>query len=335
VRVLFVTAMWPNEERPWHGTFVKSQAESLERQGVDVDVLTIRGYAGRTAYARAAASLAALNARPSHDLVHAHYGHAGVAARALLRRPLVVSYCGDDLLGTRTRDGDLTARSRLEAAVFSRLAHVAAATITKSAEMAAALPENVRARNHVIPNGVDLERFKPVPRDMARERLGWSREGRVLLFLANPDVATKNYSLAAAVAARVAVRHPDVELRVGWGHPPEDVPLLLSASNVLLFTSQSEGSPNVVKEAMAAELPVVSTQVGDVEERVRGVAGCFVRPPAVEELAGAVLSALEYDRAPEARAAVAALSIDAVATRIRGVYTAVLAHQAHQIEAIA
>ena len=51
MRVLFVTAMWPNEERPWHGTFVKSQAESLERQGVDVDVLTSRGYAGRTAYA--------------------------------------------------------------------------------------------------------------------------------------------------------------------------------------------------------------------------------------------------------------------------------------------
>ena len=320
MRVLFVTALWPSDARPWHGSFVKSQADSLEREGVEVEVLVVDSFRRRSAYAQAAATCARLALRPSHDLVHAHYGHAAVAARAYATRPLVVSYCGDDLLGTRTPSGCLTRRSRAEAAVFRRLAYVSARTITKTAEMEAALPPATRPRNHVIPNGVDLARFAPLPRDVARERLGWPQEGRVILFLANPEVATKNYPLAVDTAARVAERLPDATLRVGWGYPHEEVPLLTSASDVLLFTSQAEGSPNAVKEAMAAELPIVATPVGDIEERLSGVEGCFVCPPDATALAAAVVRALERGRSPSARAAVEQLALDAVARRVREVY---------------
>ncbi|MEA2421678.1 MAG: teichuronic acid biosynthesis glycosyltransferase TuaC, partial [Thermoleophilaceae bacterium] len=268
MRVLFVTNMWPDEERPWYGSFVKSQADSLERLGVDLDVLAIRGYAGGGAYARATASVGRLNFRKrEHDLVHAHYGHSGVVGRMHLRAPLIVSYCGDDLLGTRTPDGGLTRRSRAEVAVFRQLARVSAATITKSQEMEAVLPAAARARNHVIPNGVDLDRFRRIDRAEARRRLGWDPDESTALFLANPEIAAKNYPLAAATCERL----PDVRLRVAHGLPYSDVPLLLSAADALLFTSRSEGSPNVVKEAMAAELPVVSTAVGDVPERLAGV----------------------------------------------------------------
>lgn len=316
MRVLFLTNMWPDEERPWYGAFVKSQADSLERLGVELDVLAIRGYAGRGAYAQAAARIARLNRARPHDVVHAHYGHSAVVGRLQLRAPLIVSYCGDDLLGTRTPEGGLTARSRVEAAVFSQLARVSAATITKSAEMERALPAAVRHRNHVIPNGVDLERFRPIARDEARRRLGWELGERTVLFLANPAIAAKNHPLAVATCERL----PGVRLQVAHDLPAADVPLLLSAADALLFTSISEGSPNVVKEAMAAELPVVSTPVGDVPERLRGVRGCHVCEPHPEALARALEDALEGGRSPEARAAVAPLSSEAVARRVLDLY---------------
>lgn len=316
MRVLFVTNMWPDEERPWYGAFVKSQADSLERLGVELDVMSIRGYAGRGAYASAAARMARLGRSLPHDVVHAHYGHSGAVARLQTRAPLILSYCGDDLLGTRTNGGGLSTRSRIEAAVFRQLARASAATITKSEEMQRALPASVRGRNHVIPNGVDLDRFRPIPRDEARRLLGWDAEERTALFLANPAIATKNHPLAVATCERL----PGVRLRVAHDHPYSDVPLLLSAADALLFTSLSEGSPNVVKEAMAAELPVVSTPVGDVPERLRGVPGCYVREADPDALAVALAEAIERGRAPEARAAVAPLSSEAVARRILDLY---------------
>jgi hypothetical protein len=90
VRVLFVTNMWPDEERPWYGTFIKTQADSLERLGVEVDVLPIRGYQGRAAYGRAIGELRQVIRREAYDVVHAHYGHAGVVGRFQRRAPLVV-----------------------------------------------------------------------------------------------------------------------------------------------------------------------------------------------------------------------------------------------------
>ena len=99
---------------------------------------------------------------------------------------------------------------------------------------------------------------------------------------------------------------------------------MMSAADALLVTSRAEGSPNVVKEAMASELPVVSTPVGDVAERLGGVAGCHVRPAEPDLLAEAVVAALRNGRSPQARRAVASLSTEAVARRVLAVYERVL-----------
>jgi glycosyltransferase involved in cell wall biosynthesis len=267
--------------------------------------------------------VAKVNFSQAYDVVHAHYGHAGVVARLQLRAPLVVSYFGDDLLGTRSSSGRITPRSRLEVTVFRELSRVSSATITKSAEMERVLPPRCRRRNHVIPSGVDLEHFSRLPRADARRQLGWDN-GPVILFAGNPSVVAKNYPLAREVERRVAVAVPAVRMHVASGDVTHNhMPLLMSAADVLLVTSRSEGSPNVVKEAMATELPIVTTPVGDVEMRLEGLAGCYVRPPKADQLAEAVLAALGHGRVPEARAAVAALSLEAVARRILAVYDSV------------
>src|ERR1700730_6019845 len=100
MRVLFVTNMWPDRERPWYGSFVHSQARSLRDLGVEVDVLAIRGYASKWEYLKGAQAMVRRNFDGRHDVIHAHYGHSAVVARLDVCSPLVVSYCGDDLLGT-------------------------------------------------------------------------------------------------------------------------------------------------------------------------------------------------------------------------------------------
>jgi teichuronic acid biosynthesis glycosyltransferase TuaC len=330
MRVLFVTNMWPDEARPWYGTFIETQARSLQSLGHDVRTVAIRGYQSKSEYLRAIPVVRADAANA--DVVHAHYGHSAVVARAQLRRPLVVSYCGDDLLGTATEGGGTTVRSRVEAALFRQVARVADATITKSAEMEAVLPVAARARNSVIPNGVDLARFRPGSRAAARTELGWPDEERAVLFVGNPDVAAKNHALAAAVCARARESVDGLRLRVAWGEPPERMPTLMSAADALLFPSRSEGSPNAVKEALAMELPVVATAVGDVPERLMGLDGCYAGAPDVDGLARALVEALRVGRVPDARRRAEELSLERVAERVSAVYAeAVERHRASRL----
>ncbi len=312
--------MWPDEVRPWHGPYVKRQADSLEAAGVRVDVHAIRGYADRWAYGTSARRIAGLNRGCDYDVIHAHYGHAGVIARLQVQAPIVVTYWGSDLLGKRTPSDSITVKSRIEAAVFRQLARVASATITQSQQMEEVLPAACRGRNHVLPAGIDLERFRPLPREQARRRLDWPLQEQVVLFAGNPELAVKNHPLAEATLARLARDRPGVRLRVAWGNPPDEMPLFMSAADALLLPSRSEGSPNVVKEAMAAELPVVATPVGDVSELLAGVPGCSVCPADPAELAVGLAAALDHGRTPDARVAVAPLDIAEIARRTIEVY---------------
>jgi glycosyltransferase involved in cell wall biosynthesis len=327
MRVLFVTNMWPDRERPWYGSFVYSQAESLRDIGVELDVLAIRGYASNWNYVRGAGQALRHGLRGGHDLVHAHYGHSAVVGRLAFRRPLVISYCGDDLLGTpMPGQPDRMSRGSLAlAAAFAQFGNVARATITKSQQMAELLPRRVRRRNYVIPNGVDLEMFHRLDREVVRERLGWPIEQKVALFVGNPSVERKNFALAAEAGALAQARCGSFQLRRATGVAPDDMPLWMSAADVLVHPSWSEGSPNVIKEAMACELPIVATPAGDVAERLRGIPGCHVLEPDAEQFATAMLDAAGHWPSRAARECVSELSVERVARRVLAVYEDVVA----------
>jgi glycosyltransferase involved in cell wall biosynthesis len=318
-RVLFVTNMWPEESRPYYGSFIASQARSLTARGVDVDVLSVRGYLGVRAYARAMLALPRVSRRAPYDLVHVHYGHTALAAIGVPKRPLVVSYCGGDLLGEPRARG-ITRKSRAEVAVFRQLARLATRTITKSAEMEMALPRALRRRNHVLPNGVDLEIFAPRPRAQARAELGWEGDLKTVLFLGNPEDPRKNVTLAREAVALLNQTEPKAELKTAWGVAADRVPVYLNAADCLVFPSLSEGSPNLVKEAMACALPIVSTPVGDVPERLGGIEGCFVREPEPRAFAAALAVAIEIGRAPAARKAIETLGLGQIAARLMAIY---------------
>ena len=317
-RVLVVTNQWPRASLPLCGVMVVRQVESLAEAGVETDVIAIDGDLG--SYLRAAGRILALNLRPRrYDVIHAHTGHSGVLACLQLRYPVVFSYVGYDLdVPAEDREGTRTSFERL---VFRHLSRLVAGTIAKSARGRRRLPPGGLARNTLLPNGVDRELFAPMPRAEARRLLGWDEEQPTVLFAADPTRYTKRYELAEAAMALVREAIPDARLAICDGVPPSEVPLWMNASDVLLLTSVAEGSPNVVKEAMACNLPVVSVDVGDVREVVTGARNCHVCSDDARHLARAVIEVIHaLPERSDGRERTRELDAGAIARRLSEVY---------------
>ena len=317
MNVLVVTNMYPSPGRPYSGTFVRSQVESLEGLGVSTSLFEIQGWRSRWAYARALRELPRIVRRQRPDVVHAHYGLSGAAAMRV-DAPLVVSFCGDDVLGTTGSNGRITTRSRVLCQLSFAAARRADAVIVKSEEMR----ERTRGARSVdvIPNGVDLAFFAPKRRVDARLEMGWPEKGAIVLFAGSPDEPRKNWSLARSATSRLEKEGRDVHLIALTGRPQDEVVTAMNAADVLLLPSYHEGSPNVVKEAMAVGLPVVAAPVGDCAERL---AGCF--PGAVVErttdaFARAVSSVLDVGGRSNGRELIAPLELSVVARRVLDVY---------------
>jgi teichuronic acid biosynthesis glycosyltransferase TuaC len=320
--VLVVACVDDAPERPHYGIFTRRQVDSVRRLGIHCDLLAIAGYRSPLAYAAAAARLArmSLDGNHRHALVHAHGGEAAVAATAYLGAPLLVSYQGSDLLGSPDTRNRIPINWRARSALIRQHARLTAATITKSRVMEPALPARVRTRNHVIPNGVDLERFKPRDRDAARSDLGWDRDERVVLYASDPSRPSKRPDLARAACERASESVGGVRLHVAHGLRPEVMPDLMNASDCLLHPSASEGSPNVVKEALACNLPVVATPAGDVPELLAEVENCHVCQPSADELAAALIRCLDPPCRSDGRKHSEDLDERRIAARLVSVY---------------
>jgi len=302
------------------------QAESIRAAGAEVDVLELRGHP-KLKYIQGALQLR--QRLDSADLVHAHFGYWGWVARTQFRKPVVISFMGNDLLGKPTATGQTKALSRLVVQINRRLARSVDAVIVKSDEMARVVAP---VRSHIIPNGVDLGVFYPMDRDEARMKLGWPRDGkRFVLFPSHPDLPVKGFPLAQAVVEWAAPRVAQpIELVALRDVPPEQVPYYMSASDAMLLTSFQEGSPNVVKEGMACNLPVVSAAVGDVADLLGGVAACKACPREKESLGTALVHILNHEQRSDGRTALKLrnLDSDSVARRIIKIYEEVLARKA-------
>lgn len=317
IRVLTVTNMWPSEQRPHWGVFVKSQVDSLVAAGIDNTLYEIEGWRSSATYFRALQELPGVAQAAGADLVHAHYGLSGAAA-STVRLPLVLSLLGDDLLGRPDGDGKLSLKSRALLPVSWYAARRAAEVIVKSTEMRGRIPNISRVT--VIPNGVDLDLFAPSPRDAARDALGWRRDGAVLLFAANPEEPRKNYKLAREVVGQLRAVGRDVRLEHVYGKPQSVMVQAMNAADVLLLPSYHEGSPNVVKEAMACNLPVVAAPVGDCEERLRHCRPSAVVARNTTAFTDAIMQILASGTRSNGRACVSPLALPTVAQQVISVY---------------
>jgi teichuronic acid biosynthesis glycosyltransferase TuaC len=318
--VLVVTTAWPHADNPTYGIFVQRERDAMGALGVCSDLLFVRGYASRLAYPAAAIELARLAKRRRYRIVHAYGGEAALVASLVRSAELVVTYLGSDLLGSSTANGQVSSVWRLRRSVIRASSRLPTRTLTRSIQMEGALPETARRRNTVMPAGVDDSVFRPIGRDDARAALGWSHDERVALFASDPAVAGKRHWLAVEAVQCARSQLPDLRLHVLQGVAPDDVPLAMNAADCLLFTSAREGSPNVVKEAVMCNLPVVSTQVGDVEDTLGGVEPSWLCRDGPKELAAALVDCLRSPVRSNGRAAAGRLTARNIAERLAAVY---------------
>jgi teichuronic acid biosynthesis glycosyltransferase TuaC len=279
VRILFVTNMYPNPERPAYGTFVWQQAEQLRQFGHTVDVVNILGFRSKLNYVKSAFEVMHRTRSTAYDIVHAHYGFSAFPAWFRRNAPLVLTLHGGDLLG---RSFEI-----LCSRVIWRLAD---AVIVVSEEMRRLIP------GVVVPCGVDLNLFKPYDRDEARARLGWPMNNFVVLFPFDPARPVKRYDLAKAAVERIAKAGTCAELVTVFSIENREMPWYYSAADAMILCSDREGSPTSVKEALACNLPVVATNVGDVREILNGVPGTRLCKQDVSELARGLREVLGISR---------------------------------------
>jgi glycosyltransferase involved in cell wall biosynthesis len=172
----------------------------------------------------------------------------------------------------------------------------------------------------VIPSGIDLDRFKPMDPLVCKQKLGWSARSFHVLFASSNGDPVKRPELAKAAVAQLSRPDYPAEFHFISGIPTAKVPLWLNAGDALLMTSLHEGSPNIVKEAMACGLPVVSVEVGDVAERIEGIEGCYLAQPRPAELAEKLGLVRERGRRLDCRAQLEELSITKVAQKLKRCY---------------
>lgn len=319
MRVLMLTSVWPTPERPELAPFLVRQVNFLRKAGVSVDVFPVQGHMRPDAYLRAWQKVRKLMRRRAWDLVHAQWAQSALTCLPT-RLPLVVTFHGSDVQGIPGRKHRRTLPGWVLQRVARAVARVASEAIVVAERMVDLLP---RREYHVIPCGVDLELFRPCPRDEARARLGLNPAGRYILFAANPARPVKRYSLARAAVDSLDAGQA-AELMVTSGVDPNMMPLYMNACDALLLTSVHEGSPTVVKEALACNLPVVSTDVGDVAERIRDVEGCELCDSQPQALAGALGRVLDAGRRVSGRNAVKQLDESLLTRRVIGVYESAL-----------
>lgn len=319
MKVLVATAMYPSEDSPAWGTFVRTQVESLQRIGVDAEPFVLDGANRKLMYLQGVRDLRRRLGGRDVDLVHAHYSYVGVVARAQRSVPVVLTFHGDDLLGTIGVDGRQTRISRSIVAAGKALARVIDGIVVQNRVMADLLRWHPNV--HVIPHEVDLDVFRPTERDEARRLLGLDFDRRYILFASPPDTAVKRFPLARDAAEILRRRDPRVELLVVYKETQDRLALYMSACDALVFPSYQEGSPNIVKQAMACNLPIVATNVGDVVEVVDGTEGCFVvGEPDAEIFANQLERIISSRPRTDGRERVRHLAGPIVANRLREVY---------------
>ncbi|RQG95386.1 glycosyltransferase [Natrarchaeobius chitinivorans] len=288
--------------------FFDQQVSALEDRGVDCTVVGVpgrdRGDSVRTPldYARFYPKILSEVRSDRYDLVHANYGLVAPFALAQPVRPTVLTLWGTDLMA--------------EWEWLRSISRFGARRVSEAVVPSSVMSRQLEIDHELIPFGVDTERFRPIPRTVARERIGWETDRPVVLFPYDPSRAVKDFPRARRIVDRLDA---DVELRPIDGVDYEEMPYYLNASDALLVTSTRESGPMVVKEAAACNLPIVSTDVGFVSETVSGLRNCFVSDDD-GELTLALTVILEDGRRSNGRERIDGMGLETMGDRLVALY---------------
>ena len=243
-------------------------------------------------------------------MVHAHVGLSGLLANLQRKKPVVTTYHGSDI-----NESNLLPFSKLAMCWSSWNVFVSRQTM-----------EVVHPKRNfsLLPCGVEINDLQLLGKSEARQMMHLVQDRYYVLFAGSYDRDVKNAPLAKETVSKLPEKN--VELLELKGYSQEEVMMLMCAVDALLLTSLNEGSPQVVKEALACGCPVVSVDVGDVYERIKGIDGCYVAKSFdSDELAGLLVKALSFSGKTEGRRRIISDKLDnsSVALRLMEIYSKV------------
>ncbi|HVB55649.1 MAG TPA: glycosyltransferase [Candidatus Acidoferrales bacterium] len=305
--------------------FARRQVEALAKLGIDVRIFHLRSRTHPRLLLTEWIRLRRTINEFSPEVVHAHYGTvtAFLCGLATLR-PVAVTFRGSDL--------------NFEPGIgFFRncFGHLLSQLSALRAELICCTSARLKARLWwrkrevvVVPTGVNLDLFCPIPRDCVRRALGWDINERIVLFNAGRNPATKGLALACQAVEAAKRTLGFIRLvQLNGEVAPENVPLFLNAADCLVIASVSEGSPNILKEAMACNLPIASVDVGDAAERLKGVFPSSVTPRNSAALTQAIVEILAQPRRSNGREMILECSEPNISLRMQKAYAGIAQKQ--------
>jgi teichuronic acid biosynthesis glycosyltransferase TuaC len=314
MRVLFVSS--GNNKRMSIAPFIFAQGESVKKEGVELDYFLIKGKTVLE-YVKNVPRLRAHIKAGNYDVVHAHFVLSGwVALLTFSGKPLMLSFLGTDVLGRLRAPGKVSLKSRYLTLLSLLIQPFVDAVISKSPNIQRYV--YVNHKSYLIPNGVDLEKFYCSQSDF-RQELDLKPNQKYLLFMGNTEDKNKNFQLVDA--ARQKLLAAGIEIVAPYPVPHDRVFKYLNSVNALAMTSFSEGSPNIVKEAMACNCKGVFADVGDVRYLVDSTKGYKVTSYDVDDFCRNVIDVIHAEEC-EGRKRIEALKLDerSVALRIIDIY---------------
>ena len=315
LRVLYV---FPGAPEGAAMIFADKQVKAMRKLGVMPEIFVLESRTNPALLRRESGRFQQCIASCRPDLIHAQYGTVTACPAALMTTiPLVITFRGSDL---NPAPSDSWLRSLVRRWFSQYAARKAVRIICVSEGLKRRLWWG-HDRAQVLPSGVDTDVFVPRAQSEARAELGWEAAERIVLFNAGLSPAVKRLDLAQAAVVQAEDLCGPIRLVLLDGRVPHPrVATMMNAADCLLLTSDWEGSPTIVQEAMACNLPVVSVDVGDVRERLFAVASSVVvgRDPA--EMARALAELLAAPRRSNGRDFVAAVAQDHIARQTLAVY---------------
>ncbi len=306
--------------------FIKIQGISLSEKGAKVDYFKIQGRSIK-GYINTVYRLRKYLKENSFDLIHAHYNLSGwVAVLAFPKIPIVLSLMGTDAYGEYIGINKIIFKSRFMTVLTYMIQPFVNAIISKSKQIESYVYR--KKISYVIPNGISLEFFKRYPPEI-REELDLKKDKNYVLFLGDVNYKRKNFELAKNAVKLLG--NKEVELISPYPVSHEKVVKYLYAADIFIMTAFIEGSSNVIKEAMACNCPIVSTDAGDAKWVIGDTPGCFITSFDPADVADKLQMALDFaqnNKRTNGRERIIELGLDSetIAGRIVGVYNKVLAN---------
>ena len=286
-----------------YAPFITEQVDALKKAGLICEFFPMHSN-GVIGYLRELPKLHRSIWEFGPNVIHAHYGLCGLFANLQRKIPVVTTYHGSDI-------------NIPSILWFSRIAmHLSAFNVfvsQKNIDMA-----KPKQNFALIPCGVNLDDYPLIEKAEARKKMGLEPNKKYVLFAGAFDNPVKNAPLAQEAVALL----PEVELLELKGYSRGQVAVLMQAVDAFLMTSFSEGSPQVIKEALACGCPIVSVDVGDVRERMGRIDGCRIVGRDKDEITQALANAIAFDKRTDGRAVIIndGLTNEAIALRLKDVY---------------